>query len=88
MPMAGLDFSADSTRLDLSLRRITGEQPYVQTFHHRGNLVTAKYYPQGETATRDSARVWDGNNGRVLISILSRWIVVHVNKFLASTIFP
>ena len=74
----GVDFSPDSTRLvsasgnstatiwDIATRR------RVQTLEH-GDLVTAaKYSPQGDriaTATPDSVRVWDGNDGRLLVDI-------------------
>ena len=74
-----IDFSPDSTRLvtgtdnktaivwDLA----TGKQ--VQTLHHELKWVTAaKYSPRGDrivTADPDDVRVWDSNNGRLLVDI-------------------
>ena len=76
----GVDFSPDSTRLvsasfnstatvwDLA----TGER--VQTLDHvRDWVIAAKYSPQGDriaTATHEAVRVWDSNNGRLLVHTL------------------
>jgi WD40 repeat protein len=72
------DLSPDSTRLletteawavvwDLA----AGKK--ILTLNHPGNWVTtAKYSPQGDriaTATRESVRVWDSNDGRLLVDI-------------------
>ena len=74
----GVNFSPDSMRLvsatkekaivwDLATRN------QVQTFRHKHYVIAAKYSPQGDriaTATRDgSVRVWDGNDGRLLVDI-------------------
>ena len=78
----GVDFSSDSTRL-VSARasndRTASEiwdiatRKRVQTLAHRGEWVTtAKYSPQGDriaTATGHSVRVWDSNDGRLLVHI-------------------
>jgi len=74
----GVDFSPDSTRLVSATndRRASiwdiGTRQRVQTLDH-GDLVTAaKYSPRGDriaTATPDSVRVWDSNNGRLLMHI-------------------
>ena len=73
----GVDFSPDSTRLvsaanDTSIWDIaTGEE--VQTLDHGDSAVrAAKYSPLGDriaTATPDSVRVWDSNDGRLLVDI-------------------
>jgi WD40 repeat protein len=74
----GVDFSPDSTRLvsasdnetasiwDIATRR------EVQTLAHESSVKAAKYSPQGDriaTATYDSVRVWDSNDGRLLVDI-------------------
>ena len=74
----GVDFSpADSTRLvtasyhtatvfDIATRK------KVQTFDYEGYLIAAKYSPQGDriaAATRESVRVWDSDDGRLLVHI-------------------
>ena len=74
-----VDFSPDSTRLvagtdnktaivwDLA----TGKQ--VQTLRHERYVILAKYSPRGDriaTATFDGpVRVWDSNDGRLLVDI-------------------
>jgi WD40 repeat protein len=74
----GVDFSPDSTRLvsasDSCRATIwnieTREQ--VQTLRHGDWVRAAKYSPQGNriaTATLDSVRVWDNDNGRLLVEI-------------------
>ena len=74
----GIDFSPDSSRLvsasdnktasiwDIATRR------RVQTLHHEKWVRAAKYSPQGDriaTATFDSVRDWDSNDGRLLVEI-------------------
>ena len=74
----GVDFSPDSSRLVSASDNktaivwdiATGEQ--AQTLHHEGWVRTAKYSPQGDriaTATFHSVRVYDGNDGRMLVDI-------------------
>ena len=73
--IGGVDFSPDSTRLvsasdnqivsiwDIATRKL------VQTLDYGGWVGAAKYSPQGDriaTATEDSVRVWDSNDGRLL----------------------
>ena len=71
----GVDFPPDSTRLvsvsDNSTATIwdIATRKRVQTLQHDGSVVAAKYSPQGDriaTATENSVRVWDSNNGRSL----------------------
>ena len=82
----GFDFSPDSTRLvsaswngtatiwDIATRK------RVQTFDHRDWVSATKYSPQGDriaTATPNSVRVWDSNDGRLLVDIpakLTPWL--------------
>ena len=74
--LLGVDFSPDSTRLvtastpssvwDVAARK------QVLTLDHEGWVIAAKYSLQGNriaTATRESIRVWDSNDGRVLVDI-------------------
>ena len=75
----GVDFSPDSTRFVAAKhngtavvweRRLLGKK--VQTFEHLEPLNTAKYSPLGDriaTATSSSVRVWDSNDGRLLVDI-------------------
>ena len=74
----GVDFSPDSMRLVSATYKeavvwdlATGKQ--AQTLCHEDYVITAKHSPQGDriaTAARDgSVRVWDGNDGRLLVSI-------------------
>ena len=73
----GVDFSPDSTRLvTASYYTATGfevaTRKKVQTLDHKDYVIAAKYSPQGDriaTATRESVRVWDSNNGRLLVDI-------------------
>ena len=75
----GVDFSPDSTRLvSASEYRPTSiwdmaTRKRVQILEHGDLWVrAAKYSPQGDriaTATRDSVRVWDSNDGRLLADI-------------------
>ena len=69
----GVDFSPDSTHLVSASDNRTATVwdipagKRVQTLHHDGFLRTAKYSPQGDriaTATPDSIRTWDGEDGR------------------------
>jgi WD40 repeat protein len=74
----GVDFSPDSTRLvsasdnerasiwDIATRK------RVQTLAHESWVRAAKYSPQGDhiaTASFKSVRVWDSNDGRLLVEI-------------------
>ena len=72
----GVDFSPDSTRLvsaswngTASIWDIaTGKR--VQTLQHVDWVTAAKYSPQGDriaTAIHNSVRVWDSNDGRLLV---------------------
>ena len=73
-----VDFSSDSTRLvsgsdntkaavfDIATRK------RVQTLDHQSGVFAAKYSPQGDriaTGTNDSIRVWDSNDGHLLMTI-------------------
>ena len=73
--VSGVDFSPDSTRLVSASRAASiwnvaaGKQ--VQTLDHSW-AKAAKYSPQGDriaTATHDYVRVWDSNNGGLLVHI-------------------
>ena len=72
----GIDFSPDSTRLvsasdDASIWDIA-TRTRVQTLDHGDSVRAAKYSPHGDriaTATRDSVRVHDSNDGRLLVDI-------------------
>ncbi|KAF8552626.1 WD40 repeat-like protein [Imleria badia] len=76
-----VDFSPDSTRLvsaclnnTATVWDITRRIERAQTLHHNGWMTAAKYSPRGHriaTATRESVRVWDSSNGRLLVEILS-----------------
>ena len=74
----GVDFSPDSTRLVSASGNRTASiwdiatRERVQTLDHGGWVTAAKYSPQGDriaTATGDSVRVWDCNDGRLLKQI-------------------
>jgi len=74
----GVDFSPDSTRLVSVSSNGTvtvwdiATHKQVRTFHPKGWAVAAKYSPQGDriaTGTKDSVRVYDSNDGRVLVDI-------------------
>jgi WD40 repeat protein len=75
----GVDFSPDSTRLvTVSKNRIATvwdvvARKKVLTPLHEDWVIAAKYSPQGDriaTATAYSVRVWDSNDGRLLVDIL------------------
>ena len=76
----GVDFSPDSTRLVIGTSHgtaivwdlATGKQ--VRTLHHTtGNwVIAAKYSPRGDhiaTVSDKSVRVWNSNDGRLLVDI-------------------
>jgi WD40 repeat protein len=74
----GADFSPDSSRLVSASSSKTASiwdvatRKQVQTLSHGTHLRAAKYSPQGDriaTATPDSVRVWDSNDGRLLVDI-------------------
>ena len=74
----GVDFSPDSTRLVVVSADRTATVFDVATckrvlaIHHKDTVRAAKYSPQGDriaTATRESVRVWDSNEGRFLMDI-------------------
>jgi len=74
----GVDFSPDSTRLVSASDNHTAivwdiaTRKKIRTLHHGGSVVAAKYSPQGDriaTATKDSVRVYDSNDGRLLVEI-------------------
>ena len=78
--MNGVDFSPNSTRVLIASRdyRATiwdialATRKRVLTLHHEGAVIAAKFSPQGDriaTATRNSVRVYDSNNGRLLVHI-------------------
>jgi WD40 repeat protein len=73
----GVDFSPDSTRLVSASHNMRASiwelatRTRVQTLGHQYSVTTAKYSPRGDriaTATHDSVRVWDSNNGRLLVT--------------------
>ena len=74
----GVDFSPDATRLVSASKNGTAAiwdiaaRKRVQTLDHGDVVRAAKYSPQGDriaTATRESVRVWDTNDGRLLVHI-------------------
>jgi WD40 repeat protein len=74
----GVDFSPDSTRFVSASHKQTATIwdiatcERVQTLGHGDLVIAAKYSPQGNkiaTASHDSVRVWDSNNGRLLAVI-------------------
>ena len=74
----GVDFSPDSTSLITASQNLTATvwdvaaSKKVLTLHHARWVIAAKYSPQGDriaTATRESVRVWDSNDGRLLVDI-------------------
>jgi WD40 repeat protein len=74
----GVDFSPDSTRLVSASDDKTASiwdietRKRVQTLDIAGWVKAAKYSPQGDriaTATTNSVRVWDSNDGRLLVHI-------------------
>jgi WD40 repeat protein len=74
----GVDFSPDSTRLVSASDNRTASiwdiatRKRVQTLAHERWVTAAKYSLQGDriaTATRDYVRVWDSNDGRLLVDI-------------------
>jgi WD40 repeat protein len=74
----GVDFSPDSTRLLIGSESCTATVWDVATrkkllsLDHEDWVIAAKYSPQGNriaTATRESVRVWDSNDGRLLVDI-------------------
>jgi WD40 repeat protein len=72
----GVDFSPDSCRLVSAWRRASiwdiAARKRVQTLAHENWVTAAKYSPQGDriaTATGESVRVWDSNDGRLLVDI-------------------
>ncbi|KAF8547208.1 hypothetical protein OG21DRAFT_1501672 [Imleria badia] len=74
--IGSVDFSPDSTRLvaGASVWDIAGSQRVLTLGYHRGHdcVAAAKYAPQGDriaTATPHSVRVWDSNEGRLLVEI-------------------
>ena len=77
----GVDFSPDSTRLLVAAKNffatvwdVTGAtcRPVLVLPHLDLLVIAAKYSPQGDriaTATRDYARVYDSNDGSLLVQI-------------------
>ena len=75
----GVDFSPDSSRLisasdngTASIWDIATRERVRSLDHGLDWVKAAKYSPQGDrivTATLSSVRVWDGNNGRLLVDI-------------------
>ena len=74
----GVDFSPNSTRLVSASHNRTASiwdiatRQRVRTLDHADLVRAAKYSPQGDriaTATRHSVRVWDSNDGRLLVDI-------------------
>jgi len=81
-----VDFSPDSTRLVSPLQNGTAlvwdiaTRQKAQTLRHEDWVFAAKYSPQGDriaTVNRDSVRVHDSNDGRLLVDIrvaVTLWI--------------
>ena len=77
-----IDFSPDSTRLvsgqdnGTAIIRDLAAHRSVRTLSHPGeHLYSARYSPQGDriaTASDESVRVWDSNDGRLLVDIKVR----------------
>jgi WD40 repeat protein len=76
--ITGVDFSPDSTRLVSASDNGTASiwdiatRERVQMLRHSDEVRAAKYSPQGDriaTATLKCARVWDSNEGRLLVEI-------------------
>ncbi|KAF8139668.1 WD40-repeat-containing domain protein [Boletus edulis] len=74
----GVDFSPDSTRLlalgdrTVTVWDITTRERVVGPLSHDDRVWAAKYSPQGDriaTATQKSLRVYDSNDGRLLVNI-------------------
>ena len=75
----GIDFSPDSTRLvsaslncTVSIWDIATRERLVGPLRHEGWVSAAKYSPRGDriaTATPNSVRVYDSNDGRLLVDI-------------------
>ena len=75
----GVDFSPDSTRLvtasyngRASVWDIATHQRVVGPLPHERAVRAAKFLPQGDriaTVTQESVRVYDSNNGRLLVDI-------------------
>ena len=91
----GVDFSPDSSRLVSATNDRTASiwdvatHQRVQTLQHKELVTAAKYSPQGDriaTATPDSIRVWDSNNGRSLVhipvTVTRGFHVVNANTFV------
>jgi WD40 repeat protein len=72
-----VDFSPDSTRLvsasdnkTATAWDIATPERVQLTLAHENGVTAAKYSPQGDrvaTATPDSVRIWDSNNGHLLV---------------------
>jgi len=76
----GVDFSPDSARLVSASNNLNhtatvwdiATRKKVHTLRHEGPVMAAKYSPQGDriaTATHRSVRVYDSNDGRLLVDI-------------------
>ena len=74
----GVDFSPDGTRLISASKHGTASiwdiaaRNRAHTLDHDDFVTAAKYSPQGDriaTTTRDSVRVWDSNDNRLLADI-------------------
>ena len=79
LPIYDVDFSPDSSRLvsaNESNRTATicdiAARKKVQTLDHGDRVYAAKYSPQGDkiaTATYESVRVWDSDDGQLLVDV-------------------
>ena len=76
--ISGVDFSPDSTRLVSASYNCTAavwdiaSRKKVHTLHPKGPGIAAKYSPQGDriaTASPRSVRVYDSNDGHLLVDI-------------------
>ena len=74
----GVDFSPDSSRLvalgdhTATVWNIATRERVVSPLQHKNSLLAAKYSPNGNRiaiATQDSVRVYDSNNGHLLVDI-------------------
>ena len=94
--ISDVDLSPDSTRLVSAAGQSTApiwdiatHQKVRLTLDHDGQVIAAKYSPQGDriaTATHESVRVWDSKDGRLLLDVAVQvgwvrnllWCKVHI----------
>ena len=91
--ISGVDFSPDSARLVTAPQNRTASvwdveaRKKVLTLDHEDRIRAAKYSLQGDriaTATFESVRVWDSNDGRLLVGVPVTVIPLFSNGLLWS----